>query len=255
MLQVAMITNKGGRRENEDFCGYKLKEDFGCFLVADGLGGHRGGAQASSVTGQSILDAFNTSPGATEDHLAEYLQQARSEFQKLIGNAEDTMAPRTTLSVLLTDENTAIWAHIGDTRLYHFRKRKILFQTLDHSVPQQLVNCGEISQEEVRDHEDRNRLIAVFDGKDINRIEYSSSPVLLMEGDAFLLCSDGFWEYVLEAEMEKCMKRSKNPDRWLSLMKKRLLKRAKKNHDNYTALAVFINGKKSFFSRFKLFKA
>ncbi len=241
-FQVALLTNKGGRKENEDFCAFQEKDGYGCFLVADGLGGHRGGAMASHVTCDSILNAFVASPGASETHLLEYINHARHNLQTKIGETNDILAPRTTLVVMLTDNLTAIWAHIGDSRLYHFRDYKLVFQTRDHSVPQQLANCGEIKQEEVRFHEDRNRLINVFDGNENNRIEFSLNPTVIKKGDAFLLCSDGFWEYILEAEMEKYLARSKTAKKWMALMKKRLLKRAVKNHDNYSALAIRITG-------------
>lgn len=245
-MQVDQLSDRGGRSENEDFCAYLKNDDYGCFLVADGLGGHRGGALASTVTGESILDAFDSNPGATEEHLRAYIDQARERLVEATGDAGVTMTPKTTLVVMLTDNQHAVWAHVGDSRLYKFRKgklkAKLIFQTRDHSVPQQLANSGEIDPEDIRFHEDRNRLISVFDNSGNSRIEYYTNPDLLEKGDAFLLCSDGFWEYVFEREMEKCLARSRTPKKWIARMEKKLLKRAEAGHDNYSALAVMITG-------------
>ena len=241
-MHVDQLSDRGGRSENEDFCAYQKKGDYGCFLVADGLGGHRGGALASTVTGQSILNAFNAKPGATVEYLRVYLDQARKRLGEATGDAREIMTPKTTLVVMLTDNQHAVWAHVGDSRLYKFRKKKLIYQTRDHSVSQQLANSGEIDPEDIRFHEDRNRLISVFDNSGNSRIEYYTNPDMLEKGDAFLLCSDGFWEYVLEREMEKCLARSRNPKKWIARMKKKLLKRADDGHDNYSALAVMITG-------------
>lgn len=245
-IQVDYLSDRGGRSENEDFCAYLKNDIYGCFLVADGLGGHRGGALASTVTGESILNAFNSNPGASEEHLRAYFEQARERLVEATGDAGETMTPKTTLVVMLTNNQHAVWAHVGDSRLYKFRKSKLkaklIFQTRDHSVSQQLAASGEIDPEDIRFHEDRNRLISVFDNSGNSRIEYYTKPNLLEKGDAFLLCSDGFWEYVFEREMEKCLTRSRTPKKWIARMEKKLLKRAEAGHDNYSALAVMITG-------------
>ena len=110
---------------------------------------------------------------------------------------------KTTAVVLLTDNEKAIWAHIGDSRLYVFRKNKIVLRTLDHSVPQMLVSSGDIKEKEIRNHPDRNRLLRVM-GVPWKRQEYEISEIRsLSECQAFLLCSDGFWEYITEKMMCK----------------------------------------------------
>ncbi|UNC91458.1 PP2C family protein-serine/threonine phosphatase [Candidatus Contubernalis alkaliaceticus] len=238
-FQTAFISKTGGRKVNEDYCSFMESEGFGCYFLADGLGGHKGGALAASIAGEKLLEAFAAAPGFSGAHLVNYLENARQAFiaEK---KRQGKFSMKTTLVVLLSDFKKVFWAHIGDSRLYYFQSGRLAFQTKDHSVPQRLASSGEISAEKIRYHEDRNRLTRAFDGDDLSRIDFLKRPVDVSNGDSFLLCSDGFWEYVLEPEMEEDLLVSRSPEAWLSSMEKRLSKRAKANHDNYSALAVMV---------------
>jgi serine/threonine protein phosphatase PrpC len=149
---------------------------------------------------------------------------------------------RTTLVVLASDGQRARWAHVGDSRLYHLRGGRIASQTLDHSVPQALARAGEIRPDEIRCHEDRNRLLRTLGNEDEARPTVLGEPVLLEPDDAFLLCTDGFWEFVTEAEIEVTLAKAATPEDWLTTMATRLLNRADPGHDNYTAVAVWVAG-------------
>lgn len=240
-ISAAYITKPGGRKHNEDYADYLLYDDLGCYVVADGLGGHCNGDLASQTVCQSIISAFKQEPGFSADHMTGYLQKAGSALEKAQAELGLENAVKTTLVLLLTEKDGAIWAHLGDSRLYHFSNGRILYQTKDHSLPQRLADIGEISQDQIRSHEDKNRLLSVFDGPDISRFSKSEQPVSLNEGDAFLLCSDGFWDYVYEEEMNECYKQTSDPKNWLEIMESKLLSRAETGHDNYTALAVRVN--------------
>jgi hypothetical protein len=102
--------------------------------------------------------------------------------------------------------------------------------------------AGEIAPEEIRFHEDRNRLLRCL-GKDGDlKPAILAAPVTLGRGDAFLLASDGFWEYVNEVEMEADFAKSREPGEWLHRLEGRLLPRGREGQDNYTAVAVLYLG-------------
>lgn len=237
-FNTALMSKAGGRKYNEDYCAYYETAGHGCYLLADGLGGHRGGAIASKTTGEGIIAAFSAAPGFSREHLEKYLRHALQELEKKEALQPGTAGLKTTLVVMLSDMNQAIWAHVGDSRLYYFQSGMIALQTRDHSLPQVLVDSGEISADQIRFHEDRNRLTAAFESGMKDKIKYSSGPRPLGREDAFLLCSDGFWEYVLEEEMERELDHASGPDQWLAAMEKHLLGRAKSDHDNYSAVAI-----------------
>src|SRR5262249_22578377 len=140
---------------------------------------------AQAARGDSLQSLFN---GANEAVIT--AQHANPALTQM----------RTTLVVLLITGAQAAWAHVGDSRLYHFRGARIAAQTRDHSFSQTLVDSGHIKADALRFHEDRSRLLRTLGTP--NCQPDVADPVDLKPGDAFLLASDGFWEPVTEREME-----------------------------------------------------
>jgi len=238
---VSLLTSPGGRKVNEDYCCYAEKDGFGCYILADGLGGHKKGELAAKTIGEAVKEAFTASPGFSPDYIKRYVEHARRAFSTVRDQSHANSNMKSTLVVLLIDGERALWGHIGDSRLYHFRCGKLVFQTKDHSVPQMLADSGAINQDQIRFHEDRNRLTAAFDGSAMHRFVIINKAVDIVFGDVFLICSDGFWEHITELEMESDFNQAKEPEKWLYLLEKRLLKRAKSGNDNYSALAILID--------------
>ena len=146
---------------------------------------------------------------------------------------------RTTLVMLISDGHVARWLHSGDSRLYRFRAGSIVDRTLDHSVPQTLVEAGRITAADIRHHPDRNRLLKSLGGA-AAELGVPSPDVDVESGDAFLLASDGFWELVTEPEMEAELVRANGAAEWLHGMQLRLTERlAAGEADNYSAIAVW----------------
>jgi PPM family protein phosphatase len=240
-IKAEKISRPGGRNYNEDYALYTIYNAYSCFLVADGLGGHRGGALAAKTACESFEEAFRKEPGVSTERLKSYLNHSARALDDLQNRSMMHDTAKTTMVVLLLGAGFASWAHVGDSRLYYFQDGSIAHQTEDHSLPQRLVEIGEIKPDQLRRHEDRNRLLKVFDGTKNCQFESVRKPVVIGRGDAFLLCTDGFWEYVLEPEMEADLKKALSSADWLSRMENRLLSRVEAKHDNYTALAVLIS--------------
>ena len=146
---------------------------------------------------------------------------------------------KSTAVALTAGEGRAAWAHVGDSRLYHFLDGKLVFQTRDHSASQIAVMLGEITVDQIRFHEDRSRVLRAVGQEGAMNVE--AAEELLAKGThAWLLCSDGFWEYVLESEMEEDLRLAKDPQDWLSRMRERLKERIPENNDNNTAAVVWL---------------
>jgi serine/threonine protein phosphatase PrpC len=206
------------------------------------LGGHELGEMASRLAVESLLNSF-----AQDKQLSiELLQSNMNRAHEVLINRQKSLAKqsglKTTLVVLWADQTEIIWGHVGDSRLYIFHGGKICFQTKDHSLPQALVNSGEIKPDEIRFHEDRNRLLQVVGSKERYKPTLANTPYLYKDKDAFLLCTDGFWEYVTEPEMEADYAKSCSPEEWLKRMESRILSQAPQGNDNYSAIAVFVRG-------------
>ncbi len=110
--------------------------------------------------------------------------------------------------LLLISDNVAQWGHIGDSRLYHFRDGKQLSRTIDHSVPQMLAISGKIKEREIRQHPERSVLLRAMGTEwDSPSYEIDQRSMRVLKGDTFLLCSDGFWEWIDEKMIIKILKR------------------------------------------------
>lgn len=239
-FEACAITDKGGRTKNEDSVKhYYMAGSCGCWVVADGLGGHAAGEVASAVAAESIVERFSHFPSLDTESIRECFNYALNRILNIQQEEPRLKSMRTTAVGLFTDCSRLTWAHIGDSRLYFFRDGKLYFQTKDHSVSQACVAAGEITTDQIRFHEDRSKLLKVLGTDEKLKLEIHRPPVIPENGDAFLLCSDGFWEYVLESEMENELLKSENPEIWISRLTELLLGRVEGEYDNFSAIAVF----------------
>ncbi len=239
-FHTEILSRPGGRERNEDHCGLASLESGACWVLADGLGGHGGGEIASDIAVETVLEAFQTTPDYSTESLLAYMEKAAEALRVQQSQDLRLAQMRTTAVVLISDYASARWSHIGDSRLYHLRQGSIAFQTHDHSVPQALCDAGKIAPEEIRFHPDRNRMLRALGNNSEAKPTVEQTPVAVTAGDAFLLCSDGFWEYVTETEMEADFASCITPAQWLARMEQRLLKRVSDGHDNYSAIGIFV---------------
>ncbi|MCM1039015.1 MAG: protein phosphatase 2C domain-containing protein [Roseburia sp.] len=235
MICYASCTDTGGRPYNEDSVDCKkIDDDRICVVLADGLGGHGGGEIASKEAVKLILEGWNGS--ATPALLCDLAQAAH---RRILSLQTPVCKMKTTVVILSIENNRAQWAHAGDSRLYHFIDGKLVFQTCDHSSSQIAVLMGQIKPEEIRFHEDRSHIFRAL-GQESNLNADAKEEELSPGKHAFLLCTDGFWEYVYEKEMEQELQAADSPQDWLERMRSHLEGRAEDDNDNNTAAAVWI---------------
>lgn len=238
------LSKPGGRQVNEDAVNCLLPADAqGCWVVADGLGGHGGGDMASALAVKIIIETYQVNPELSAQQLVNMLTLAHQAI--LQGQLDDDRlcAMRSTAVALILHNKKAWWAHVGDSRLYYFSHGLIVQQTKDHSLSQVMVDAGDINFEAIRHHEDRNRLTRSLGNNGKLRITVPEQAISIDLGDVFLLCTDGFWEYVTESDMQDTLAKSVTPTAWLTAMESILLSRAPASHDNYTATAIFVEPK------------
>lgn len=238
MITYAMTSMPGNRPYNEDYIRMHEEKGIWVFALADGLGGCGHGELASKTAAESVIARFCWDSDTENffDKVMEGAQNAVLTRQIVVPEAKNMS---TTLVVLKIGRGYAQWAHIGDSRMYHFRNGKVKSQTLDHSVPQMLVQMGEIKPGEIRHHPDRNRLLHTIGRKWEQKYYAVSESVQVNSGDAFLLCTDGYWEYIDENAMCKELKKTRNAPQWLESMTKIVEKNGKGSEmDNYTAICV-----------------
>lgn len=239
MIKYCMFTDRGGREVNEDSAGCKVLNDKACFVVADGLGGHGRGEEASALVKDVIINEFNENC-SVDNFLEIAVVKAQEELMTDQERKHTRNEMKTTVVALMIDELNMKWIHVGDSRLYTFQKNKMKERTIDHSVPQMLVLAGDIKEKKIRNHPDRNRLLKVM-GIEWDSPQYTVSTINnIMETQAILMCTDGFWELITEKEMEKLLKKSNTVDEWLNSMVQTVQNNgAGRNMDNFTAITVW----------------
>lgn len=240
MISFEILSDTGEREYNEDYAGAETNGAANVFVLADGLGGHGGGDEASRLVAEYILKDFVQNGEVSQSYMKKSFEQAQKLLLEEQHRQNRTMEMKTTLAVLLADDHAFQWGYIGDSRIYYFKDRKLKLRTLDHSVPQMLVSAGKLPERKIRGHEDRNRLLRVM-GVEWEQPQYELAAMQERTGkETFLLCSDGFWEWIRERDMQSALKRSSSPAEWLQKMKEIVCRNGKgKNMDNYSAIAVF----------------
>lgn len=240
-MRYEIVSKPGEREQNEDYANVAQRGDDYCFVLADGLGGHGGGDEASRLVSEYILEDFKVRGEVSEAYLKRCFEESQNLLLREQERQDRIYEMKTTLVVFLAGERLLHWGHIGDSRLYAYRNRKLKQRTFDHSVPQMLVAAGEIKEEQIRGHADRNRLLRVM-GTEWESPRYQLAKSWERAGkQAFLLCSDGFWEWIDEKTMQRSLRKAKSPTEWLEQMEREALKNGTgKGMDNYSAITVFL---------------
>lgn len=227
---IAHQTHPGARKENEDALAIWREENSLTAIVADGLGGHGHGRRAANC----VVSAAQGRPTPRECLVASQLALLAE-----IAAYPECARMRSTAVVLRIDGDQASWAHCGDSRLYYFQSGVFQRRTVDHSVPQMLALAGDIQDDDIRRHEDRNKLLSAL-GESKPKMDDAGEPLRLTAGDAFLLATDGFWEHFSDGELADSLRKSATSSEWLQTLFSKIQARFSENQDNYTALAIRI---------------
>jgi serine/threonine protein phosphatase PrpC len=198
--RFGICSDIGGREEQQDRAEVfaSASDDEYLIVLADGMGGHHGGAHAAQTVMDTSRHLFETD-GVDDplDALERYCLHAHQVVSTIGEFGGQT--PGSTCVMLYVNGDEAYWAHVGDSRLYHFRKGELLNRTLDHSLVQLLVTRGELSEEEMATSPLQNQLYMRLGAEEQPKPTLGSADV--QQGDAFMLCSDGFWESVGDDEV------------------------------------------------------
>lgn len=235
-ISAFSYTSRGGRAHNEDSVRCRAEGDRGVFVVADGLGGHQSGEVASALAADTLFDSCLQAETLDGDGLTALFRAANQQI--ISQQAQEGQGDmKTTAAVLVLDRTQALRAHIGDSRVYHFSGGELLSVTQDHSVTYKKYLGGEISYMDIYHDDDRSSLLRTL-GKPTCQPEAAVEPV--QAGDAFVLCSDGFWEFVYNEEMLLDLAKAQSPEHWAQLMLLRHIRRIPPGNVNFSLITVFV---------------
>lgn len=242
-MHAVGLTDVGRVRSiNQD--SFHLIKEKNISIVADGMGGHAAGDQASKIavkTITDILDAYDFSEeegesGMSVEELVRYsLQEANEQILLASLSNQHLQGMGTTAIVAVESKGKLFIGHVGDSRTYLIRNQKISQITEDHSVVQQLVKAGAISEAEAEVHPYKNVITRCL-GMQAN-VEPDTLEMVLEPGDRILMCSDGLSNMVSDATMEQFVNESETPE----LTCQKLIDLANENGgtDNITAVLLY----------------
>ena len=235
---VYQVSRKGGREKNEDRMGYCYTRDSGLFALADGMGGHPEGEVASQLALQTLAALFQRQARPSLAEPLGFLHEAvTAGHQQLLRYAAErslTDTPRTTVVACLLQGRAAYWAHCGDSRLYFVRGDKLVARTRDHSYIELQAALNQAVP--LGDRVNRNVLFTCL-GSPGKPVIDTVGPLLMMPGDRLLLCSDGLWSPLTDAEITETLARRPIAQAVPELVEQ-ALRRAGSKSDNVTAICV-----------------
>lgn len=242
-IVTSSICKQGGREYNQDFVAMSVKDDTACLVVCDGLGSYIGSEVASRLCATKVVETFEQikeldfARAFKPEFAQSYIQTAHNYVIDYKEQNPKIKSSCTTVACVVTDCKSSVISHIGDTRVYFFRGGKLVFTTKDHSLAQVAADMGQIAQKDVRSHKDQNKLTRVLGSDYYIAPDCDINKEPLKPGDGFILCTDGFWEYIFDEEMEADFL-SAPPEAALAKMEARLMGRINKFNDNYSAIVA-----------------
>lgn len=238
-LQVAVCTEQGTRSLNEDAVLVRDNGPAWFAVLADGAGGHADGAEAARRAITSLQAGLCD---ATLPWRAEVLTHAVLAAHAQVRQGRRNDAPmHTTVVALCIDpqRGLALWSHVGDSRLYRLRGRQIDLVTRDDTLVQGLIDAGVLTPEQALHHPHKHHLAAAL-GIDGELQPHTTPAQPLAGGDVFLLCSDGWWASAGDALIATSLAAAETPDAWLATMRAAIVGQARRDQDNFSAIAVWV---------------
>jgi len=242
-IVAASRSELGQRKSNEDKVRICREGARWVAVLADGAGGHRGGAEASRRAVAALEDALCDDAAEFDAAaLTAAVLGAHQDVQSAQDEAHGVARMHSTVVVLWIDveRESALWSHVGDSRLYRVRNGAAAALTSDDSIVQRMVDAGLITTEQAESHPQKNQLISALGIEEGVEPHTVAAPDRVRDGDAFLLCSDGWWDAFDEVEIAASLARAASPDDWLASMQRDIEARAMPRQDNFSAVAVWV---------------
>ncbi len=234
----------GGRSENQDSAGLMNTPLGYLIVVCDGMGGMQGGSIASQLAVQTIIETVTvadqqSSPSMT---LIKAIRNANTKIIETGHSNPEYLGMGTTVTALLLTQNSAVIAHVGDSRVYQLRNGKKVFRTFDHSMVFEMVRKKVISEEQARLSAQSNVIMKALGTNPDIEVDVTERPY--KQGDRFILCTDGFWGAMPEEDLIRHLSENEPLDKVLETTANVVEGIGRNNggeYDNLTAAILEVN--------------
>ncbi|GMN06625.1 MULTISPECIES: PP2C family serine/threonine-protein phosphatase [Flavobacteriaceae] len=212
-IQLPVRCNEIGSRESNEDTIYPAipTKDSRLFMVCDGVGGQAKGELASRLVCNEMASFIKDNPSrGVQDpaYWSKALEFVENTFREHLRNFPESKGMASTLSLLyISDQVGKVQiAWLGDSRIYHIRDGEVLYRTKDHSVVEAMLDMGEITPREARNHPKRHIITRAINGLNPSKVDVKTIENL-QENDFFMLCSDGILENIDEEKIGKLFKK------------------------------------------------
>ncbi|PIJ49973.1 serine/threonine phosphatase [Erwinia sp. OLTSP20] len=233
-ITFATTSETGNRASNQDRLATFVGQQCAGFIVCDGVAGVSGGETAARLACEALYASLSEDRAITPQQTVNWLADINQLILHEQQNNPALHQMSTTLASLFIDcqQLQAWWAHAGDSRVYHFRRGQAQHITRDHSLQQQFQDAG------FENPGINTNLLYNALGTGTAHPASISEVLTLEDGDVFLVCSDGFWRRLSQAEMEQALRMVTSPEEWLALMMQAAAGQQKQ--DNLSAVAIWM---------------
>ncbi|ADY56625.1 protein serine/threonine phosphatase [Syntrophobotulus glycolicus DSM 8271] len=238
-MKAFSILETGSRRKNNEDALLALT-NIGLFAVADGMGGHNAGEVASGIAIESLKNNAEKLKDIPVDGIEQWVLDTVKEANQAIFERslyeEGVEGMGTTLTALVIKKDKAVIGHVGDSRIYLWRDGSISLLSEDHSMVNELLRMGQLSEEDARNHPQRNylsRALGIEKQVDVDCLQFE-----VQGGDVYLLCTDGFSNMVEKEEIAREFSAAGGWQEHLENLKLLVLQRGAP--DNFTAVCCIM---------------
>lgn len=234
-FKTAFISEAGSRLKNNDYFGFVELDKYACYVIADGITDMRDSQSAREAI-ECVINAFHNAPGISKRKIKQYLQYANAELLK--GKSYEKL--KASITVVVTNYEKCRYGYAGNTRLRIYRNGRKLIATSDTSLGQDMAGSGQITEDKLSKHEERNNLYSFLGKKKFKPV--ISKKIRLMSGDIITLYTRGIWENVDEGELADVFSEAGNePAEECDKVEDMLLSRQPEDLENYTFAAIYVD--------------
>lgn len=235
VFKTKFISEPGSFLRNADYFAFVELQDYACYCIADGIDDEKK-RQSAQLAVSAVMDKFYSRSGMSRKLMKRYAMVAHRELLK---ESHDIRLEASIL-ILVTNYKKVRYVNVGNTRLHHIRNNKIINQSKDQSLSQNMAEQGEIPLDKIEEHEERHNLYCYL-GQPGRFVPYISPKIKLEDGDIITLCTRGIWENAGVAELLDATEEANEPEDVCTSIEDIILSQRMKWISNYTIACIHIN--------------